>query len=130
MYFGVAVVSTLLNFGVLVSYLRGSIAGANKTAYVSSIFTWVVMLGNLIVWCVAAALYRSEKATDDLWGWACSDAAKLIQREFADQIDFGESCNVQVSLSLSGAPLLPRSPFSLIRTRKGGRVVTSSFDSI
>lgn len=118
MYFSVAVVSTLLNLGVLVSYLRGSIAGANKTAYVSSIFTWVVMLGNLVVWCVAAALYRSEKATDDLWGWACSDGAKLIQREFADQIDFGESCNVQVSLSLSGASLLPRSLSHLPREKR------------
>lgn len=97
MYFGVAAVSTVLNFSVLASYLRGSVESANKSAYVSSLFSWTIMLGNLIVWCVAAALYRKEKATDDIWGWACSPAARKIQKSFSDQIDFNQSCNVQVS---------------------------------
>ncbi|CAI6338460.1 unnamed protein product [Periconia digitata] len=95
MYFAVAAISTILNFSVLVGYLRGNIKSANKSAYISATFTWIVMLGNLIVWIVAAALYRAEKATDDLWGWACSEGAKRIQKEFADQIDFNQSCNVQ-----------------------------------
>jgi hypothetical protein len=76
---------------------------ANKAATVATTFTWVVMLGNLIVWCVAASLYRTEKDKDgksnDLWGWTCSPLAREIQKEFAVEVDFDKFCNVQVSLS-------------------------------
>ncbi|PVI07038.1 hypothetical protein DM02DRAFT_649369 [Periconia macrospinosa] len=123
MYFAVAAISTTLNFCVLVSYLRGGVESANKSAYVSSFFSWAIMLGNLIVWCVAAALYRTEKATDDIWGWACSPLARKIQKEFADQIDFQQSCTVQstswyIGLAQVGAAALTVFTYILVIRRK------------
>jgi len=100
MYFLIAGISLLLNFIIIFSYKFG-VAAANKAAIVSTAFTWVVMLGNLVVWCVAAGLYRTEKdkngKSNDLWGWTCSAAARQIQKEFAKEVDFNRFCNVQVS---------------------------------
>ena len=64
------------------------------------------MLGNLVVWSVAAAMYRNEKDKDgknsDLWGWTCSAGAKAIQKEFVGEIDFDRFCDVQVSVERIG----------------------------
>ena len=58
------------------------------------------MAGNLIVWSVAASLYRTEKdkngKSNDLWGWTCSPAATKIQKEFAGEVNFNNFCNIQV----------------------------------
>lgn len=73
------------------------------------------MLGNLVVWVVAAAVYRNEKdkhgKSNDLWGWTCSPAAQLIQKDFAGEVDFNTYCSVQsaswyVGLARTGAALL------------------------
>lgn len=101
MYFLVAGISVLLNFAIIFAYKFG-VEKANKAATVASIFTWATLLGNLVVWCVAASLYRTEKDKDgksnDLWGWTCSPAARAIQKEFAHEVDFDKFCNVQASL--------------------------------
>ncbi|KAI4922240.1 hypothetical protein J4E90_000668 [Alternaria incomplexa] len=98
MYFGVAAVSVLLNFATIFSYKCG-IEQANVAAVVTSTFSWVNMLGNFIVWCVAATVYRTEKdkngKSDDLWGWTCSSGARAIQKEFVGDINFSSYCNVQ-----------------------------------
>jgi len=90
----------VLNFAVLFSYKFGT-AKANVASYVTSTFSWVVMAGNAVVWCVAAGLYRGEKdkggKSDDLWGWTCSAGARAIQREFGGEVDYRRFCNVQVS---------------------------------
>jgi len=105
MYFGVAAVSVLLNFATIFSYKCG-IEQANVAAVVTSTFSWVNMLGNFIVWCVAATVYRTEKdrngKSDDLWGWTCSSGARAIQKEFVGDINFGSYCNVQVSRRVRG----------------------------
>ena len=102
MYFLVAGVSVLLNFCIIFAY-RFGVEKANKAATVATAFAWATMLGHLAVWCVAAALYRTEKDKggkhNDLWGWTCSPAARLIQKEFAAEIDFDRFCKVQVSFS-------------------------------
>lgn len=99
MYFFVAGVSVLLNFVILFAYKFG-VEKANKAAIVATTFTWITLGGNLVVWSVAAGLYRSERdkggVSNDLWGWTCSPAAKKIQQEFAKEIDFNQYCNVQV----------------------------------
>ena len=104
MYFGVAALSVILNFATLFSY-RFGVHRANVASYVTSSFSWVVMLGNLVVWSVAAGMYRGEKdkngKSNDLWGWTCSAAARAIQREFAGEVDFARYCNVQVRLCFS-----------------------------
>jgi hypothetical protein len=101
MYFAVAFVSLLLNFIIIFSYKFG-VKYANKAAVVATTFNWIVMAGNLVVWCVAASLYRTEKdkngKSNDLWGWTCSPAAMKIQKEFAGVVDFDKFCNVQVSV--------------------------------
>ncbi|KAI4711552.1 hypothetical protein J4E89_004117 [Alternaria sp. Ai002NY15] len=82
MYFGVAAVSVLLNFATIFSYKCG-IEQANVAAVVTSTFSWVNMLGNFIVWCVAATVYRTEKdkngKSDDLWGWTCSSVIVMCR---------------------------------------------------
>lgn len=105
-YFGVAAISTLLNAGTMLSYCC-SVEKANVASYVTSTFSWIVLMGNLVVWAVAAAVYKKEKERmvegkhTDLWGWTCSGPARQIQREFAQQVDFNQYCVIQVSKSLS-----------------------------
>ncbi|CAN9089078.1 unnamed protein product [Alternaria alternata] len=98
MYFGVAAVSVLLNFTTMFSYKFG-IAKANVASVITSTFSWINLIGNFVVWCVAAGLYRAEKdkngKSNDLWGWTCSAGARAIQKEFVGDIDFGRYCNVQ-----------------------------------
>jgi 4-amino-4-deoxy-L-arabinose transferase-like glycosyltransferase len=105
MYFGVAAVSVLLNFATIFSYKFG-IEKANVASVVTSTFSWVTMLGNFVVWCVAASVYRAEKdkngKSDDLWGWTCSSGARAIQKEFLGEINFDRYCNVQVSRWMGG----------------------------
>jgi hypothetical protein len=100
MYFLVAAITVLLNLAILISYMF-SVEKANKAAVVASVFTWSVLFGNLVVWCVAASLYRTEKdkngKSNDLWGWTCSPLAKAIQKDFGE-VDFDMFCTVQVSL--------------------------------
>ncbi|KAF1839568.1 hypothetical protein BDW02DRAFT_526 [Decorospora gaudefroyi] len=114
MYFAVAAVSVLLNFATVFSYKFG-VEKANTASYVTSGFSWVVMVGNLVVWSVAAGMYRGEKdkdgKSDDLWGWTCSAGARAIQQEFAKEVDFNRFCNVQsvswyIGLVQAGAALL------------------------
>lgn len=101
MYFLIAGISVVLDACILVAYGCG-IGKANRVATLATTFNWVVMLGNLVVWCVAAGLYRAEKnkggKSNDLWGWTCSPVAREIQKEFAGEVDFDRFCNVQVSL--------------------------------
>lgn len=100
MYFVVAGISLALNLLILVAYAFG-VDKANLIASVSTAFSWTMLLGNLVVWCIAASLYRTEKDKDnksnDLWGWTCSPAARKIQKEFAGEIDFNRYCDIQVS---------------------------------
>ena len=100
MYFGVAAVSVLLNFATIFSYTFG-VERANVASVITSTFSWVNMVGNFVVWCVAVGVYRAEKdkngKSNDLWGWTCSAGARAIQKEFVGDIDFGRYCDVQVS---------------------------------
>ncbi|KAF1973439.1 hypothetical protein BU23DRAFT_464360 [Bimuria novae-zelandiae CBS 107.79] len=129
MYFLVAGVSVLLNFTIIFSYKFG-VDKANKAATVATVFTWVTMLGNLVVWCVAATLYRTEKdkngKSNDLWGWTCSPAAKLIQREFAHEVDFNTFCRVQsiswyIGLVQVGAAVLTVVTYVFVIVRREGK---------
>ncbi|CAN9126122.1 unnamed protein product [Alternaria alternata] len=103
MYFGVAAVSVLLNFTTMFYYKFG-IEKANVASVVTSTFSWINLIGNFVVWCVAAGLYRAEKnkngKSNDLWGWTCSAGARAILKEFVGDIDFGRYCNVQYARSL------------------------------
>ncbi|KAJ9647173.1 hypothetical protein H2199_002160 [Coniosporium tulheliwenetii] len=60
MYFGVASTSLVLDVGILLSYLW-SVKAANGMDNVANAFSLVVFVGNLVVWAVAAGIYRYEK---------------------------------------------------------------------
>lgn len=128
-YFGVALTSTLLNFATLFSY-RVSVTRANAVALTSSVFSWVVLGANVVVWGVAAGVYREEKdkggRSDDLWGWTCSPAARAIQREFAREVDFDRFCDVQsagwvVGLGQVGVGVLSVVIYVLMWRRRGSK---------
>ncbi|KAF2399995.1 hypothetical protein EJ06DRAFT_530774 [Trichodelitschia bisporula] len=99
MYLGIAVTSLVCNLGTMVGYVFGGVRGANIMAAAEGYFSMSVILGNLIVWIIAAAVYRKEKGLDgknnDLWGWACSESAKIIQDAFQDEVPFDRYCNIQ-----------------------------------
>ncbi|KIW01535.1 uncharacterized protein PV09_07013 [Verruconis gallopava] len=100
MYFGIAVVSLVFNSSILIAYLH-SIRSANRVATLGTAFSGAVLVLNLVIWAITVALYkrRAEITRDgkhnDLWGWTCSPAAKLLQPAFKEQIDFDRYCNIQ-----------------------------------
>lgn len=88
------------------------------------------MLGNIVVWVVAAGVYRNEKdkggKSNDLWGWTCSPGARAIQKEFAGEVDFNRYCNVQsaswfVGLAQVGASVLSVVIYVLVIRRRGSK---------
>jgi hypothetical protein len=100
MYFAAALASLLLN-GAIFGFYACSVRAANRAHVAAVTFDAVVLVANLVVWVVAAALYRAEKdkggVPNDIWGWACSAGAKEIQKAFRDQVDFDSLCDVQTS---------------------------------
>ncbi|KAJ4324962.1 hypothetical protein N0V94_001016 [Neodidymelliopsis sp. IMI 364377] len=124
-YFAVAALSVFFNFVTLFSYHFG-VSKANTASQVTSVFSWIVMLGNLVVWIVAVGVYRGEKdkggKSNDLWGWTCSAGARAIQKEFAGDVDFDKFCGVQsaswyVGLVQVGASLLTVVVYALVILR-------------
>jgi hypothetical protein len=100
MYFSIAASSFVLNFSSLIGYFR-SVKTANLLSTMATWFSAIVLAANIIVWAVAAAIYRYEKGVvndlgkhDDLWGWTCSGAAKAIQETF-HEVPFDRYCNIQ-----------------------------------
>ncbi|KAF2427713.1 hypothetical protein EJ08DRAFT_735934 [Tothia fuscella] len=101
MYFTIALSSFVLNFSSLVSYCF-SVRASNITSTIASTFSMIIMAANIIVWGVAAGIYRYQKGVinesgkhDDLWGWTCSGAAKAIQETFKQEVPFDRYCDIQ-----------------------------------
>jgi hypothetical protein len=98
MYFAAALASLALN-GAIFGFYALSVAAANRAHVAAVTFDAVVLVANLVVWIVAAALYRAERdkggVPNDIWGWACSAGAKEIQKAFQDEVNFDSLCNVQ-----------------------------------
>jgi hypothetical protein len=97
----VALASFVLNLSSLIGYFF-SVKTANLTSTIATTFSVLIMAGNIVVWIVAAAIYRYEKGVvnttgkhDDLWGWTCSGAAKAIQETFKEEVPFDRFCNIQ-----------------------------------
>ena len=101
MYFAIAVVSLILNTAILFSYFH-SIKTANTVAMVGGYFTGGVLILNLVIWTVTTALYKQQSVVtndrgvhNDLWGWTCSPAARLLQPVFEEQVNFDTYCDIQ-----------------------------------
>jgi hypothetical protein len=100
MYFGISLVSFILNTVIMISYCRG-VKGANQAAKYASWWTYIVLGGHVVVWAVSVGIYRSGKepvngSFKDLWGWTCSAAADDIQSQITN-INFKQYCTIQVS---------------------------------
>jgi hypothetical protein len=100
MYFSIAAVSFIINLGTLIAYFH-SVKRANLVSTIGTVFNVFIAAANLIVWIVAAAIYKYEKEIttegkhNDLWGWSCSGAADAIQDAFQDQVNFSKYCTIQ-----------------------------------
>jgi hypothetical protein len=142
MYFSVALTSFILNFSSLLGYLR-SVKTANLANTMATVFSFIILAANIIVWAVAAAIYKYEKGVvdqlgkhDDLWGWTCSGAAKAIQDTF-HEVPFDRYCNIQsagwyAGLVQIGAMVLSTIIFALAyrRTRVKKQVRRSMTDRL
>ncbi|KAE8846873.1 hypothetical protein HRS9122_03780 [Pyrenophora teres f. teres] len=126
MYFSVAVVSTVLHAVTLLAYCC-SVGKANTVNTVTSVFSLIVMLGNVGVWAAAVGVYRMQKdwhgISNDLWGWTCSHGASKIQVEFEGVVDFEKYCSVQsvswfVGLAQAGAAVLTVVIYVLVWARR------------
>lgn len=74
----------------------------------STFFNVFIAVANLVVWIVAAGIYKYEKEVtengkhNDLWGWTCSAAADAIQHAFVDEVPFDKFCTVQAASWYAG----------------------------
>ena len=100
MYLTIACLSVVLDGLVLLAYLK-DIRTANRLSTAATVFAWAIILAHVAVWIVGVVLYRTEKdkngVGNDLWGWSCSAAAEKIQEAFAEEVNFGRYCDIQVS---------------------------------
>lgn len=48
------------------------------------------------VWLVVTTLYRTEKVTNDLWGWSCTQIATDLQQKGHSRVNFQDLCKIQV----------------------------------
>lgn len=88
-------VTMLINFAVVVAYLKG-IDAANRTHDYASWITAGIFVAHMALWIATATLYRTGKTGHDLWGWSCSAKAQKIQEPFKDVVNFGRYCHLQV----------------------------------
>lgn len=100
-YFGVSIISFLLNTLILISYCRG-VRRANTAATIGTVWSTVVIVAHIAIWIAAVAIYRYGKRKvddrwEDLWGWTCSKTADEIQ-PFVREVRFEMYCNIQVRL--------------------------------
>ncbi|KAK5173119.1 uncharacterized protein LTR77_003241 [Saxophila tyrrhenica] len=105
MYFGISLVSFLLNAGIMISYIRG-VKQANATAKYAGYWSALILGAHVVVWAISVAVYRYGKEPVegkfvDLWGWTCSEAANEIQEQVTD-IDFQQYCSIQTTSFFTG----------------------------
>ncbi|CZT18689.1 uncharacterized protein RCC_04533 [Ramularia collo-cygni] len=105
MYTAVAAVSFLLNFVVMVSYLR-SVRSANKADQIATYWSWATIVSHVVIWAVAAGLYRYGREpvdgkSKDLWDWTCSHSAAELQQVLTS-VNFAKYCKVQTSSYYAG----------------------------
>lgn len=105
MYFSISAISFILNFIILLSYIR-SVKTANSASTFSSVWTWTITLTHIGIWIASVVIYRYGKEPvngkfRDLWGWTCSSTAQELQ-DVLTSVNFDRYCNVQSSGWYSG----------------------------
>ena len=96
MLLAIATITFFMNFITLCTYLCG-VGAANKTASVTSWIGYILMGVHVVVWAVAAGLFKMANNGRDLWGYSCSSTADEVQAEVQQFLNFGMLCTTQVS---------------------------------
>lgn len=88
------------NAVVIAAYLFSQQA-ANSASSVATFFSGLNMLAHLIIWAVAAGLFKQQNAQNgienDLWSWSCSTTADARAETFKE-VNFEFLCTSNVSL--------------------------------
>ncbi|KAK3117185.1 hypothetical protein LTR53_001689 [Teratosphaeriaceae sp. CCFEE 6253] len=105
LYFGVALVSFLINSVVVLAYYRG-VKAANAADNATGWWSNLLNATHVVVWIVSAIIYRVGKEPvngkfRDLWGWTCSTAASELQ-VVVTSVNFDQYCTIQTSSWYSG----------------------------
>lgn len=97
------------NAVVIAAYLFGQQA-ANSASSVATFFSGLNMVAHLIIWAVAAGLFKQQSARNgienDLWSWSCSTTADARAETFKE-VDFEFLCTSNVSLFSRTTSLVP-----------------------
>lgn len=95
------------NAVVIIAYLRGQKA-ANDASSVASFFSALNMVAHLVIWAVAAGVFKQQNAVNgienDLWSWSCSTTADARAATFIE-VNYGFLCTTNVSLFGTNTPL-------------------------
>lgn len=99
LYFGVALISFLLNLGIMLAYCCG-VKKANAASELSGTWQHIIDGVHILVWIASAAIYRYGKEPvdgkfRDMWGWTCSSKAQELQAVITN-IDYDKYCTIQV----------------------------------
>ncbi|KAJ9607412.1 hypothetical protein H2200_008485 [Cladophialophora chaetospira] len=89
MFAAISLITSMVAMATLIAlcYRSKSKAVNFSLAYVAlHVFSWIIV----------AIVYRVEKTEKDLWGWSCSDKAKVVQQQLGGgKVDFNGLCNIQ-----------------------------------
>ncbi|KAL0633053.1 hypothetical protein Q9L58_008063 [Maublancomyces gigas] len=95
MMMSVSALGLLTNAVVVISYISGQKA-ANDASSVASFFSGLSILTHLVVWAVAAGLFKQQNATNgvenDLWSWSCSTTADARAEAFKEVVNYDFLC--------------------------------------
>jgi len=106
-YLAVSGISFILDTAILISYCKGGVKSANKTAKYAGYYSLALTLTHLVIWIVSVAIYRYGAAplpngkSKDLWGWTCSSGASEIQGQ-VNNVNYSQYCAIQTTSFYTG----------------------------
>jgi hypothetical protein len=104
MLLAIAATTVSMNLITLSTYVCG-IGAANKTSSVFGIIGIIFSASEIVAWGISAGLFRMARTGNDLWGYSCLDSTDALAAEIQAQrksfVNFGQLCNMQVSLPQS-----------------------------
>jgi hypothetical protein len=73
------------------------VGAANKVSSVTNSLVYIMLGIRIVVWAVAAGLFRMGRTGSSLWGYSCSPFTDQIHDQVKSFVDFGKLCTLQVS---------------------------------
>lgn len=107
MMLGVSGLGLFSNAVVIIAYLCSQKA-ANSASSVASLFSVLNMVAHLVIWAVAAGVFKQQNAANgienDLWSWSCSTTADARAATFVE-VNYGFLCTTNVGSFGANTPL-------------------------